>query len=140
MDATEETFLNQPSAFADGLRFPLRLHVLLEESDKRGQSSIVSWIHNGTAFKVHDRQAFIEQVMPTFLSTCTYKSYQRNLNLWGFETVSKGKDRGVCRHDTNASGEENPNCVPRCDASMPSRVPKSRSIHPDPKQQRHLRQ
>lgn len=55
MDATEETFLNQPSAFADGLRFPLRLHVLLEESDKRGQSSIVSWIHNGTAFKVHDR-------------------------------------------------------------------------------------
>jgi hypothetical protein len=34
--------------------------------------------------------------MPHFFSTGNYQTFQRNLNLWGFRTVSKGIHKGEC--------------------------------------------
>ena len=36
--------------------------------------------------------------MPEYFTASKYKSFQRSLNLWGFETVSKGPNKGVCSH------------------------------------------
>jgi hypothetical protein len=37
--------------------------------------------------------------MPNFFSSSAYKTFQRNLNLWGFRTVSKGVHKGQCSHE-----------------------------------------
>jgi hypothetical protein len=78
--------------------FPLRLHQLLDSTEKEDKSRIVSWLPGGKSFKVHDKAAFANKVLPLFFGTSKYKSYQRNLNLWGFRTVSNGPEKGRCSH------------------------------------------
>jgi len=36
--------------------------------------------------------------MPSFFGTQSFKTFQRNLNLWGFTRVSKGPQKDVCSH------------------------------------------
>lgn len=52
---------------------PLKLHALLQAED----SSIVSWENGGKAFKVHDKERFVKEVMPKYFSTSNYQSFQR---------------------------------------------------------------
>jgi hypothetical protein len=78
-----------------GMQFPWKLHELLEETDK-GHSSVVSWLPGGKAFKVHKKQAFCNELMPTFFNSSKYKTFQRSLNLWGFKCVARGTDKGAC--------------------------------------------
>ena len=87
--------------------FPWKLHQLLDDAargscSKDGSSitneSIVSWLPNGRAFKIHDRINFVAKVMPIYFKTANYKSFHRSLNLWGFETVRQGVDRGAIYH------------------------------------------
>ena len=56
-------------AEADGRRnitsaFPKKLHVMLDQVDKRGLSHIVSWQPHGRCFLVHNKREFIEIVVP----------------------------------------------------------------------------
>ena len=79
-------------------QFPWKLHRLLDDAEKHGFESIVSWLPEGDAFKVHNRMRFASQIMPSYFSSTIYKSFQRNLTLWGFETVPSGKAKGDCSH------------------------------------------
>jgi HSF-type DNA-binding len=63
---------------AQQLRFPWKLHLLLERSD----ASIVSWMPDGKSFLIHDKERFAEELMPAFFGTTNFKTFQRNLNLW----------------------------------------------------------
>jgi hypothetical protein len=56
---------------------PLKLHALLEEAEYQGKQDVVSWESNGTAFKVHDKNRFVAEVMPKYFSTSNYQSFQR---------------------------------------------------------------
>ena len=83
---------------AQQLRFPWKLHLLLErceyEHDQRiaiaaaeGKSRSfqdvpISWLPCGKAFKVHDKERFVKEIMPSFFGTQSFKTFQRNLNLW----------------------------------------------------------
>jgi hypothetical protein len=87
--------------------FPLRLHRLLDSTEKTGKSCIVSWLPGGKSFRVHDRAVFANKVLPLFFGTSKYKSYQRNLNLWGFRTVPKGPEKGRCFHPRFQKGLPN---------------------------------
>lgn len=82
--------------------FPWKLHQLLDDAarskDGVHNESIVSWLPNGRAFKIHDRINFVAKVMPIYFKTANYKSFHRSLNLWGFETVRQGVDRGAIYH------------------------------------------
>jgi hypothetical protein len=80
------------------LQFPWKLHRILEHTEKSGQDSIVSWLPDGTSFRIHLKKEFSEQIMPTFFNTTKFKSFQRNLNLWGFETIGKGPNKGARFH------------------------------------------
>jgi HSF-type DNA-binding len=62
---------------AELTNLPLKLHALLDEAERLGQSSIVSWESDGTAFKVHDKKRFVEEIMPKYFSTSNYQSFQR---------------------------------------------------------------
>jgi hypothetical protein len=46
--------------------FPWKLHTLLEEAEREGFHNIVSWVDDGTAFKVHDSDGFVGTIMPNF--------------------------------------------------------------------------
>lgn len=46
--------------------FPWKLHTLLEEAEKEGFNHIVSWVQEGSAFKVHDSDKFVNSIMPNF--------------------------------------------------------------------------
>eukprot|EP00980_Cylindrotheca_fusiformis_P022199 scaffold9079_cov120-Cylindrotheca_fusiformis.AAC.14 len=80
------------------LQFPWKLHKLLDEAERNGDSDIISWLPGDKAFKVHSREEFARRIMPAYFSSAKYKTFQRSLNLWGFESVSKGQDKGACFH------------------------------------------
>lgn len=44
--------------------FPVHLHWMLEETEKVGLSSVVEWSPHGRAFNVHNRDDFVEKVLP----------------------------------------------------------------------------
>jgi len=89
------------------LQFPWKLHRLLEEAELSGDSEIVSWLPGNKAFKVHNRQEFANRIMPAYFSSAKYKTFQRSLNLWGFESISKGRDKGSCFHKFFVRGHPN---------------------------------
>jgi hypothetical protein len=79
--------------------FPFRLHEMLATVEREGSEHIVSWIPgNDTAFKVHSPKVFVETVMPRFFQQTKYKSFQRQCNLWGFERLLQGPERGGYEH------------------------------------------
>jgi hypothetical protein len=84
--------------------FPLKLHFLLEDTEKRGFTSIVCW-EGERAFQVHNKELFAEIVMPIYFDSTNYKTFQRNLNLWGFRTISKGPRKGECSHALFVRGQ-----------------------------------
>ena len=103
--------------------FPQRLFDLLEYINVVGESElsrIISWYPNGNAFQVHDRIAFEKQIQPKMFNQSKYASFNRQLNLWGFERIPnhhaggprsyfhplfQSHDRGLCctMHRSNGS-------------------------------------
>jgi hypothetical protein len=87
-----------------GAQFPWKLHDLLEQVDKDGLSHIVSWLPGGKAFKVHKKEEFCNKIMPHYFASNKYKTWQRSLNLRGFESVVRGPDKGACHHRSFVRG------------------------------------
>jgi hypothetical protein len=64
-----------------------------------GHESIVSWQPHGEAFRVHLPEVFASTIMPRyFMKQTKYKSFQRQLHLYGFYRIAKGRDRGAYFH------------------------------------------
>jgi hypothetical protein len=74
--------------------FPYKLHEMLEYAEKRGMESIVSWLPDGRAFKVHQPEPFMKTLVPSYFKQNRYKSFQRQLHLYGFERITEGKNKG----------------------------------------------
>jgi hypothetical protein len=74
--------------------FPLKLHRMLDDADRNGFAHIVSWVEEGAAFKVHDSEEFLDKVMPNYFDQSKYDCFRRQLNLYDFNRVSKGPNRG----------------------------------------------
>ena len=62
---------------------------MLDLVEKRNQDHICSWLPGGRAFRVHMPDLFVEKVMKVCFNQTKYKSFQRQLNLWGFERNTK---------------------------------------------------
>lgn len=74
---------------------------MLSEATEEGYDAIVSWVPGDASgcFRVHDKDKFVETVMPKFFNQTKYKSFLRQLNLWGFERVlQSGPQRGGYKH------------------------------------------
>ena len=85
--------------------FPWKLHSLLEDAEDMGFDSIVSWLPGGTRFKVHDTEIFESLLTPRYFNQNYYKSFQRQLNIYGFERVRQGRHKGAYFHDLFVRGE-----------------------------------
>mmetsp|Transcript_27479 Transcript_27479/g.42272 ORF Transcript_27479/g.42272 Transcript_27479/m.42272 type:complete len:304 (+) Transcript_27479:106-1017(+) len=89
--------------------FPVKLYRLLTDvsndegndegcqgnsGDAKDYSDVISWSPDGKSFKVHDKERFSEEIMPTYFGSSKYRSFQKNLNMWGFKAARKGE----CSH------------------------------------------
>lgn len=87
------------------LQFPWKVHRLLEESERNGDDDIISWLTDSKAFKVHNREEFSRRIMPDYFNSSKYKTFQRSLHLWGFESEFKGSDKGAYFHKCFIRGQ-----------------------------------
>lgn len=67
--------------------FPERLFALLEESMDNGFGNVIRWLPDGNRFQVLSRELMQEIVLPRYFGTTIWKSFQRQLNLYGFRSV-----------------------------------------------------
>ena len=81
------------------LPFPLKVYDMLEDSDLQGFQEVVSWNSLGTGFMVHDKNRFINDIVPRYFAQTKYKSFQRQLSLYGFQRIATGKSKGLRYHD-----------------------------------------
>lgn len=52
------------------MSFPFKLHQMLSEAEKDGKESIVSWLPNGEAFKVHKKDKFVDEISKYIYGSC----------------------------------------------------------------------
>lgn len=86
--------------------FPKRLHDMLENAERDGYSHVISWMPDGKSFKIHidgsvdgeDEKTIVAILKRTFNQT-RFKSFLRQLQLYGFERTYKGPHRGECKHE-----------------------------------------
>ena len=74
--------------------FPLKLHQMLSTVEEEGLDYIVSWQPHGRCFLVHHKKRFVDEIMPRFFHQSKMTSFQRQLNLYGFNRLTVGRDRG----------------------------------------------
>jgi hypothetical protein len=84
--------------------FPGKLYRLLADVESQGNSHIVSFTPDGGAFKIHDPDAFMTDVAPNYFGQTRFTSFVRQLNLYGFDRVSHGHDRGAFIHPSFLRG------------------------------------
>jgi hypothetical protein len=78
--------------------FPWALHSLLDDAEKEGFDCTISWKPSGMAFKVHNRERFMNEVLPRYFRQTKFKSFVRQLNLWGFSCIDQAPDKGSCMY------------------------------------------
>jgi hypothetical protein len=79
--------------------FPLKLYDVLDAADRRGFNHTVSWHDNGNSFKIHNKENFVGDILPLYFNQIKYKSFHRQLNLYGFSRIHKGPTRGSYFHE-----------------------------------------
>jgi hypothetical protein len=67
-------------------QFPFKLHEMLAAVALQGNDATVSWQPHGRAFRVHDKAIFAASIMLEFFKQTHFKSFQRQLHLWGFKS------------------------------------------------------
>ena len=79
--------------------FPLKLHIMLHEVEKKNLTNVVSWLPHGRAFAVHDIKRFKTEVMGKYFQQSKITSFHRQLNLYDFVRITAGLDRGAYYHE-----------------------------------------
>jgi hypothetical protein len=97
---------SMPTNQQQNVPFPWKLHEMLYAAEQDGLDGTVSWLLDGRAFRVHDPNNFVYNVMQTFFKQTKYKSFQRQLNIWGFERILQGPAKGGYQHKHFVRGQE----------------------------------
>ena len=74
--------------------FPTRLYDLLENANAAGYADVISWYEDGASFRIHTRCE--TEIVPILKQR--YKSFLRQLQMYGFERQWKGSLKGIYRH------------------------------------------
>lgn len=78
-------------------QFPGKLYDMLAYAEENHLDAVVSWIKGGRAFMVHDPEKLVE-LLPMFFGQTKYRSFRRQLNMWHFQRIMEGPDRGAFVH------------------------------------------
>jgi hypothetical protein len=88
---------------SSALPFPVKLHDMLHDAEKKGFQHIVSWLPEGNRFQIHDPEALTD-VLQVYFRQTKYKSFLRQLQNYGFARILKGPGKGICRHELFLKG------------------------------------
>jgi len=88
------------------MSFPPKLHQMLSQTEDDGLTSTVRWQPHGRCFIVCDQTQFTEQIMPTYFRQTKFSSFQRQLNLYGFNRITSGTDKGAYYHELFLRGKD----------------------------------
>jgi HSF-type DNA-binding len=78
--------------------FPIKLHEMLQRVSEEGLDHIVSWQPHGRCFVVHKPKDFPSLLMKYF-KLSKIASFQRQLNLYGFQRLTRGADKNGYYHE-----------------------------------------
>lgn len=70
------------------IRFPEQLRLILDQDQ---HSQIMSWQRDGKSFAIHDQSEFQNDILPLYFETSRWKSFQKQLNIYGFQQVDRRK-------------------------------------------------
>mmetsp|Transcript_30545 Transcript_30545/g.45517 ORF Transcript_30545/g.45517 Transcript_30545/m.45517 type:complete len:603 (+) Transcript_30545:1808-3616(+) len=76
--------------------FPEKLMKVLDRSEL---SDIIRWMPHNRAFIVSKPKIFVADVLPKYFKQSKFMSFTRQLNLWGFKRITKGRDAGAYYHE-----------------------------------------
>jgi len=85
--------------------FPVKLHDMLNKIEEDGLAGVVSWQPHGRCFVVHKPKEFVNHVMPHYFKQTKMASFQRQLNLYGFNRLTGGLDKGGYYHEMFLKGK-----------------------------------
>lgn len=85
--------------------FPVKLHSMLDAIERDGYAHIVSWQPHGRCFVVHKPKEFVSHIMPKYFKQSKMASFQRQLNLYGFNRLTGGLDKGGYYHELFLRGK-----------------------------------
>lgn len=91
------------------LPFPCKVYDMLEDADGQGFDHIVSWNSEGNGFMVHNKDLFTNEIIPLYFNQTKYKSFQRQLSLYGFQRITGGNSKGLRYHQKLCRGSRQ-NC------------------------------
>ena len=95
--ANKDIYYSQ-SSYGDGVLFPWKLHDMLEAAEDLEFTTVVSWLPDGKTFRVHDKERFVNHIMQRYFDQTKYKSFQRQLNMWGFRRPLSGPEKNGYSH------------------------------------------
>lgn len=84
--------------------FPQKLYHILQNVQVDGYDSIISWLPHGRAFRIHKQHEFEDIILPRYFSMTKKTSFLRQLNLYGFQRISAGPDKGSYYHESFLRG------------------------------------
>jgi hypothetical protein len=84
---------------------------MLVEIEDSPESSVVAFLPHGRAFMVHDAEALVTKVLPKYFGPATWRSFVRQLSLFGFRRVMTGSDFGAYFHGVFVRGS--PDLLPQ---------------------------
>jgi hypothetical protein len=105
-DATIDKSKNSADAAGVLDNFPIKLYRILEEAEKEGKATIVSFLSHGRAFVIHKPRQFVSEIMPKYFTTIRMTSFQRQLNFYGFRRITEGRDTGAYFHVFFLQGQQ----------------------------------
>lgn len=80
------------------LPFPYKLYAMLEESEKNGTTSVISWLPDGNWFAIHDPGKFSKEIMNDYLPFKTYAAFVEELYRYGFQKPASRQQDEVFYH------------------------------------------
>eukprot|EP00797_Seminavis_robusta_P033084 Sro75_g041010.2 (798) ;mRNA; f:13899-16292 len=85
--------------------FPHKLYRMLYEAEQDGHARIVSFLPSGCSFTIHNPKEFVCSIMPRYFTTRRVDSFLRQLHLYGFRRIPKGKEKGAYFHKDFVTGK-----------------------------------
>lgn len=85
--------------------FPIKLHEVLDQVEADGLDHVISWQPHGRCFVIHKPKEFVDHVMPKYFRQSKLTSFQRQLNLYGYNRVTRGNDAGGYYHELFLRGK-----------------------------------
>jgi hypothetical protein len=70
--------------------FPYILHGLLDDVETANGGHSVAWSTDGKAFRVHNPDAFVTQIVPTYFQRLSFRDFLYKLDRWGFAQDENG--------------------------------------------------